>query len=135
MFSASLLTLTLAALSLPSISASPVSRADQVTCKPSIKGSLYLTPLSGEGDDVAVSLLGGTYTHQDYNGDKSSVLLTKGDSGPVVADLFEFAECDSKYEGYQQGIPHTVSYGILRPSGSKSHCITASECREWQKEL
>lgn len=87
----SILSVTLLALQ---ASASPISsRAHSVTCKTLDFGKLVLSPLSGNGPEILVSLLDGRFKVQDYNGDKSSTLLTKNDDGSaVVADDFEFGE-------------------------------------------
>lgn len=50
-----------------------------------------LAPENNDGPELPVSLLGGRFKHSDYNGDKSSTLLTKNDDGSaVLADQFEF---------------------------------------------
>lgn len=77
-----------------------------MTCKSDklYYGPLYLTPRSGEGEDLPVSLLNGRFKVNDYTGNKASVLSTRDDNGnPVTPDIFEFADCDSKYMGYEQG--------------------------------
>jgi len=87
----SILSLTLAVAALQA-SATPISsRANSVTCKTIATGALMLAPENNDGPELPVSLLGGRFKHSDYNGDKSSTLLTKNDDGSaVLADQFEF---------------------------------------------